>query len=267
MVNPKFITHSDPEVDETDVLPRTKRSLPTSVSTPEKSPGQKKISKTSQNPAKTTRKISARKSLGCHFDSNANENVDALLNIDDIISLEPEQSTRVKVLVLWPSGKTDVRVPDRKENINLLKNIALKTWTAVANAILTHSELRQDILRALWRTLNSEVKNYCSSDFVLKHRTPKELIAFSNCSLVKEVSTECPFWSLRISGACGVNIKENSTEAQIMPSLLPALLQHGFETSLCLLWRTGFQAFCFTVACHIKISLALTDWVSVCHQR
>ena len=100
-------------------------------------------------------------------------------------------------------------MPDRKENINLLKNIALKNWTAVANAILTHSELRQDILRALWRTLNSEVKNYCSSDSVLKHRTPKELIAFSNCSLVKEVSTDCPFWSSCISGACGVNIKEN----------------------------------------------------------
>lgn len=144
VVNPKFITHSDPEVDETDVLPRMKRSLPTSVSTPERSPGQKKISKTSQNPAKTTRKISARKSLGCHFDSNANENVDALLNIDDIITLEPEKSTHVKVLVLWLTGKTDVRVPDRKENINLLKNIALKNWTAVANAILTHSELRQD---------------------------------------------------------------------------------------------------------------------------
>ena len=141
-----------------------------------------------------TRKISARKSLGCQSDSDTNENLDALLNIDDIISHEPEQSC-VKVLVLWPSGKTDVRVPDPKENINLLKNIALKNWTAVANAVLTRSELRQDILRALWRTLNSEVKNYCSSDSVLKHRTPKELIAFSNCSLVKEVSTECPLWS------------------------------------------------------------------------
>ena len=84
VVNPKFITHSDPE--ETNVLPRTKRSLPTSLSTPERSLGR--------------RKISARKPLGCHFDSNANESVDALLNIDRIISIEPEQSTRVKVLVL-----------------------------------------------------------------------------------------------------------------------------------------------------------------------
>ena len=199
VVNPKFITPSHPEVDDTDVLPRTKRSLPNSLSTPERSPGQKKIPKTSQSPTKQTRKISARKSLGYHFHSNVKENVDALLNIDDIIS--PEQSTRVKILVLWPSGKTDIRVPDRKENINLLKNIALKNWTAVANAVLSHSELRQDILRALWRTLNSELKNYCSSDSVLKHRSPKELIAFSNCLLVKEVSC--------VSGACGVNIKEN----------------------------------------------------------
>ena len=199
VVNPKFITPSHPEVDDTDVLPRTKRSLPNSLSTPERSPGQKKIPKTSQSPTKQTRKISARKSLGYHFHSNVKENVDALLNIDDIIS--PEQSTRVKILVLWPSGKTDIRVPDRKENINPLKNIALKNWTAVANAVLSHSELRQDILRALWRTLNSELKNYCSSDSVLKHRSPKELIAFSNCLLVKEVSC--------VSGACGVNIKEN----------------------------------------------------------
>ena len=84
----------------------------------------------------------------------------------------------MKVLVLWPSGKSDVRVPDidQKENISLLKNIVLINWTAVANAVLTHSELPQDILRALWRALNSELKNYCSSDSVLKHRTPKELV-------------------------------------------------------------------------------------------
>ena len=110
VVNPKFITSSNPGVDDMDVLPRTKRCLPTSVSTPERSPGQKKIPKIYQSPTKETRKGSARKSLVCHFDGNVNKNEDALLNIDDIIS--PEQSTRVKVLVLWLSGKTDVRVPD-----------------------------------------------------------------------------------------------------------------------------------------------------------
>ena len=94
VVNPKFITPSlpsNPEVDDTDVLPRTKRCLPTSVSTPERSPGQKKIPKIYQSPTKETRKSSARKSPGSHFDGNVNKNEDALL-IDDIIS--PEQSTR-----------------------------------------------------------------------------------------------------------------------------------------------------------------------------
>ena len=103
------------------------------------------------------RKSSARKSVGCHFDDNVNKNEDALINIDGIIS--PEQSTRVKVLVLWPSGKSDVRVPDiyQKENITLLKNIALINWTAVANAVLTHSELRQDILRAYTKFRTKEL--------------------------------------------------------------------------------------------------------------
>ena len=106
-----------------------------------KKPRQKKIPKIHQSPTKETRKSSARVSLGCHFDDNVNKNEDALINIDNIIS--PEQSTRVKVLVLWPSGKSDVRVPDidQKENITLLKNIALINWTAVANAVLTQSEL------------------------------------------------------------------------------------------------------------------------------
>ena len=98
MVNPKFIIPSNPEVDDTDVLPRTRRCLPTSVSTPERSPRQKKIPKMYQSPTKETRKRSARKSLGCHFYGNVNKNEHAFLNIDNIIS--PEQSTRVKVLVL-----------------------------------------------------------------------------------------------------------------------------------------------------------------------
>ena len=68
------------------------------------------IPKIYQSLTKETRKSSARKSIGCHFYGNVNKNEDVLINIDDIIS--PEQSTRVKVLVLWPSGKTDIRVPD-----------------------------------------------------------------------------------------------------------------------------------------------------------
>ena len=48
VVNPKFITPSNPEVDDTDVLPRTKRCLPTSVSTPERNPGRRKFQKSTK---------------------------------------------------------------------------------------------------------------------------------------------------------------------------------------------------------------------------
>jgi len=53
------------------------------------------------------------------------------LNIDKII--DPElHLTRVKVLTLWPSGRTDVQACRRKEDtcISLLKNVASKNWQA-----------------------------------------------------------------------------------------------------------------------------------------
>ena len=86
------------------------------------------------------------------------ENEDSFLNIDDI--MDPElQSTRMKVLTLWPSGRTDVRVPEAKEGILLLKSVASKNWQAVANAVVKHVELKPEILKALWRvfkTVNSD---------------------------------------------------------------------------------------------------------------
>ena len=46
-----------------------------------------------------------------------------LLSIDAII--DPElQSTYVKLLTLWPNGRTDVRAPKAKEDNLLLKNVS-----------------------------------------------------------------------------------------------------------------------------------------------
>ena len=47
VVNPKIFQSIDPEIEVTNVMPRAKRALPTSVSTPERSPGQKKNPKNS----------------------------------------------------------------------------------------------------------------------------------------------------------------------------------------------------------------------------
>ena len=108
VVNPKFVTvnvDDELEFEVTEVkLPRSKRSLPTSVATPERSPGVRKIQKvSSDNQGSSSEDVvhrpraGVRKSLGMQFQENVAasevvvENVDALLNIDDIVSCQ--QST------------------------------------------------------------------------------------------------------------------------------------------------------------------------------
>lgn len=76
----------------------------------------------------------------------------------------------MKIVMLWQSGTSDVRVPYQKEKNAVLKNIALTNWQAVANDVLLHSELRQDIVKALCRKLsvNAELKNI--KELVVVHK-------------------------------------------------------------------------------------------------
>ena len=60
-----------------------------------------------------------------------------------------EHSTRVKFVMLLTSRNADVRVPDQKEIIALLKNVALKNWLFAVNAVPKHSELSKYIQKAL----------------------------------------------------------------------------------------------------------------------
>lgn len=223
--NPKFVavnTCSELEVKSTEAPPRSKRALPCSVSTPERCPGAKKMQKVSsefQGPSSKDKvhrpRVCARKSPGMQFQENVAlrqqpaeavcEN--SLLNIDDIT--DPElQLTRVKVLTLWPSGRTDVRAPEAKEDNLLLNNVALANWQAVPNAVVKHGKLKPEILKALWRVLNSEFRQYCSSKSVLKGCSTKEQIAFSRNLVLDEMISSCPFWSSCIAGARGVVLKQ-----------------------------------------------------------
>ena len=105
------------------------------------------MSKTWHGPAREKRS-SARKSEGSQFCSRVTENEDAILNIDNVVSLE--HSTRVKFVMLWTNSKAaDERVPDQKDIVSLLKNVALKNWQFAANAVPKHSELSQYIQKAL----------------------------------------------------------------------------------------------------------------------
>ena len=103
------------------------------------------MSRTGHSPTREKRS-SARKSVGSQFFNRVSENEHAILNINSMVSLE---QSRVKFVMLWPSSKLDVTVPDQKKNIALLKSFALKNWKVVANAEPKHSELGQYILKAL----------------------------------------------------------------------------------------------------------------------
>lgn len=176
----------------TPVRNRVKRALPMSVSTPDRSPNARKKSRSILRPQEKNRD----KTCGVC------DEVDQALNIDDMAG--DKTKSKVKVLILWPNGNVYVRIPSSEESIALVKNIALKKWKAVANAVFMHTELKPELHKSLWRVLNKELLKYASSDCLLKGRSPEELIAFSSRLLVREIQVKCPIWSTCIRGACGL---------------------------------------------------------------
>ena len=106
--------------DEESQALRSKRGLPTSVLLPHRSPLVKKAPRISrENYDRNTKKLTGSgllKSWGgggfqeieASSHDFARENEDAYLNIDDILG---SGQTQVKVLILWPNGRTDVKTP------------------------------------------------------------------------------------------------------------------------------------------------------------
>ena len=174
-INPKFVAPiaSNLEDELTDaVLPRTERTLATSVSTPKRSPGKKKVTKTSDSPTKDTGKCTAWKSLGFRFESDVRKNEDAVLNTDVMIS--SEQPTRGEVVVLWLSGKSDVREAWSKGG----HFSSEKIWPWKLGCFCKRRTALRIKARYLVKSSMAYTEfrpQYCSSDLVLKHRTTKEL--------------------------------------------------------------------------------------------
>ena len=212
----KATSHDEAEMDDLDVT-RNKRQLPTSVSTPDRSPTNRKVTRTNRE-----REVpSNRKSLfseSCH-DQNETSNIsesqprneDLLLqhsNIDDLLG---NKETMVKVIIVHPNGNVVVRTPANKQSKNLVKNISLKNWKAVANGVFAHDTLRKELPAVLQRAVSAEFKEYTnsSSDSILKGTEPDQLAGFSSKLVLKEIEMLCPLWNASIHGACG-NLSINS---------------------------------------------------------
>ena len=118
---------------------RFKRCLPTTVSSPDRSPLSRKIQKQvadrreeqekEEEEARVNRKRAKSRKTLFHISGTDKENVvglsddDLSLNVDEFSNAK---ETKIKVLISYPSGHVTVRSPEDKETISLVKNIALK---------------------------------------------------------------------------------------------------------------------------------------------
>ena len=66
---------------------------------------------------------------------------------------------KIKVLISYPSGHVEVRSPEDRKTISLVKNIALNQWEALANAIFDVEELKEELPAALKRRVSTEFKD------------------------------------------------------------------------------------------------------------
>ena len=66
-----------------------------------------------------------------------------LLNVDELLG--DKNDKRVKIFISYASEHVEVRSPQEKKSIAIIKNMALKQWKAVANAIFNHTEFKRRV--------------------------------------------------------------------------------------------------------------------------
>ena len=124
------------------------------------------------------------------------------MNIENLCG---KQTTQIKVLIANPNGRIDSYYSFDKGTKSIL-NACRKNWSTVANMIMKHSHVQQELEEPLRKAVAGEFKEYCqdTTDSILKKSSPEDLSAFSNTFLAHEVGTWCPLWMACLRGACNV---------------------------------------------------------------
>ena len=127
---------------------------------------------------------------------------------------EPAKSS-VKVAILKDGEIQDMKTIRSKEISDLIKNITLRKWTAVAHTVFRLKELQEDLRHFLSVFVAREFALYCAgNNSILKSNSPDEFVAFSNKFVVEECRSWCPLWFASVAGACGVHkSKEKARQA------------------------------------------------------
>ena len=84
-----------------------------------------------------------------HFSEIVHDNFQCL-SAEDI---KPEGKPKIKVLIPQ-NGKSSVRTPPDDTTAALIKNLCTKKWRLAANCLMKHTELKQEILTVLSKTVS-----------------------------------------------------------------------------------------------------------------
>ena len=185
---------------------RFKRLLPTSISSPQRSPQPKKGNKRDAGVKKT---LNFAKELTSTDEKEETSNVEVrdqrcdLLNVDDLLG---KQTSQLKVVIVAPSGHVENHSSFDDKTKSMIVNLCQKNWKTVANSFFQQPNVREELAEPLRRAVSAEFKEYCSTstNSVLKKCSPEDLASFSNKVLVHEAEVWCPLWMACLKGACDV---------------------------------------------------------------
>ena len=111
------------------------------------------------------------------------------MNIETIIPNKKE--SQVRVLISYPNSRVVVKESFDKLTSSLIKNIALKNWSTVANIVFNfkHTDIREHLPKVLNREVGAEFRSFSSDSIlsILSRSSPDELAAFSNKILVQQL--------------------------------------------------------------------------------
>ena len=216
---------------------RFKRVLPTTVSTPERSPRPpKRISSSASRVKKSLTFNAAKKQNLEENNSNImspspvndpstsidrNDTDELVLSALKVEELVGKSSTEVTTVLVFPGGKIESRSKFDEEIKSLIISLSRGNLKAFSNMIFKVKNIREHLLESLKRTIGIEFKTYCQdkSESILNGTSPAEIASFSNKILVHEAEVLCPFWMSCLHGACNSSRPGKKAQTKIISAM------------------------------------------------
>ena len=172
-----------------DSQARIKGLLPSSISSPDRSPQPKKGINCGSSPSKKSLNFSESTPLSTSNEGNmpldvsqeiitlCNRHFFTEMNIENLCG---KQTTQIKVLIANPNGRIDSHYSFDKGTKSIILNACRKNWSTVANMIMKHSHVQQELEEPLRKAVAGEFKEYCqdTTDSILKEVKPGRSICF-----------------------------------------------------------------------------------------